>query len=145
MSNVKVNDRKQSKVAFDNAYYKVYDDAVHLIEIYFGAKGEQRIEYQSYLDVTSKKVYAVVYDLGTNIRIANSIYPTCQLEAKERRLYQEKAIALCFDLLTKYNLIMRRLRIKDDKYTEEMKHIAHEINCLKRWRDSDGKRYKNLD
>lgn len=144
MSNVRVNDRKPSKVEFDNTYYKIYDDAVNLIELNFGADKRFQEEHKSYLEVASKKIYAVVYDIGTNIRIANSIYPTCQSEAKERRLHQEKAIGLCYDLLTKYNLVMRRLKIRDDKYTLELKNVTHEINCLKRWKESDDKRYKNL-
>lgn len=32
-------DRHQSKVEFDNTYYKIHDDAVKLIENHLGAKG----------------------------------------------------------------------------------------------------------
>lgn len=32
--------RKESKVEFDNTYYKIHDDAVKLIENHLGAKGE---------------------------------------------------------------------------------------------------------
>lgn len=83
-------------------------------------------------------------ELGTYIRIANSIYPVYQSELEERRLAQDKAIGLCFDLLTKYQLAMHTLKVKDDKYTVEIKHIIHEINCIKKWRMSDSNRFKNL-
>lgn len=44
-------DRNESKVEFDNTYFKVYHDAVKLIENKFGAKGEQkdRINYINYM------------------------------------------------------------------------------------------------
>ena len=85
-----------------------------------------------------------VTDMGTYIRIANSIYPVYKEELIERRIAQEKAIGLCFDILTKYQLTMTELKVKDDKYVEEIKHLIHEINCLKKWRSSDKDRFKNL-
>ena len=34
---VSVQDRRKSKVQFDNVYFKVYDDAIRLISYNFGA------------------------------------------------------------------------------------------------------------
>ena len=76
--------------------------------------------------------------------MANSIYPKTKVEFEERRINQDKAIGLCFDLLTKYQLVMNTLKVKDDKYTVEIKNISHEINCIKSWRASDNKRFKDL-
>lgn len=144
MSNVRKNDQKKSKVEFDNTYFKVHDDAIFLIENKFGAKGELQQTFETYINVMKEKVLNDVIDMGTNIRIANSIFPISREEYLVRRTYQKKAIGLCFDLLTKYQLIMNTLKVPDDKYTIETKHLVHEINCLKRWRKSDNKRYKNL-
>ena len=144
MSNVKVGDRHESKTAFDNAYYKIFDDSLNLTELKFGASAEQKEQYSTLLKVRCEKIHSIVDDIGTHIRIANSIYPHFELELAERRLHQEKAIGLCFDLLTKYHNTMKFLKVKDDKYVEEMKHIAHEIFCLRKWKDSDKKRFTNL-
>lgn len=137
-------DRRESKVEFDNTYFKIYEDCVRLTSNNFGAKEEIALKYAQYTYSTKKNVLKIVNDIGTNIRIANSIFPTCVEELRERRISQDKAIGLCFDLLTKYQLVMKMLKIKDDKYIIEIKNIIHEINCLKSWRTSDNKRFKNL-
>lgn len=136
-------DRRESKVEFDNNYFRIYDDAIKIIKNNFGADKKRREEYKDYIRVMSIKILEIVTDLGTHIRIANSIYPTYQSELEERRIEQDKAIGLCYDLMTKYQLIMRELRVKDDKYVQEIKNLIHEINCLKKWRTSD-KRFTNL-
>ena len=130
-------DRRESKIEFDNTYFRVYDDAIRLIKNGFGADKKRREEYKGYIKVMSSKILDLIMDLGTYIRIANSIYPKYPSELEARRLEQDKAIGLCFDLLTKYQIIMRELHVKDDKYVQEIKHIVHEINCLKKWRASD--------
>ena len=136
-------DRRESKIEFDNAYFRVYDDAIKIIKNHFGADKKRREEYKDYIRVMGSQVLKIVTDLGTHIRIANSIYPKYQSELEARRLEQDKAIGLCFDLLTKYQLVMHELRVKDDKYVQEIKNIGHEINCIKKWRASD-KRFSNL-
>ena len=144
MSNVKEGDRSKSKAAFDNAYQKIYDDCFRLVNNKFGATAKQREEYETPLRTRCEKVSMIVDDIGTEIRIANSIFPHYSSEAAERRLHQEIAIGLCFDLMTKYHNTMKFLHIRDDKYVCEMKHILHEINCLKRWKESDDKRFGDL-
>ena len=141
---VNLQDRRESKVEFDNNYFKIHDDAINLIKNNFGAKKDIADNYKYYIGVMANKILNDVMDLGTYIRIANSIYPRCMSEYEERRTYQSKAIGLCFDLLTKYQLTMHQLKVKDDKFVEEAKHVTHEINCLKKWRESDVKRFKNL-
>lgn len=142
MSVTKSN-RKESKVEFDATYFKVYDDAVKLVENRFYAKDEQA-ERKPYIGYMASAIMKSVTELGTYIRIANSIYPIYKSELEERRIAQEKAIGLCFDILTKYQLVMNELKVPDDKHTEEVKHLIHEINCLKKWRSSDNKRFGNL-
>ena len=141
---VKKGDRRESKVEFDNIYFRIHDDAVKLIQNHFGAKCQARENLSDYIRAMSFNVYRNVFDIGTYIRMANSIYPRNKLELDARRLYQDKAIGLCFDLLTKYQLIMRTLSVKDDKYTIETGNIVYEINCLKSWRQSDNTRFRDL-
>ena len=141
---VNKTDRRESKVEFDNTYFEVYDDAIKLIKNNFGADKDKREEYKDYIRIMSGVILKLVMELGTHIRIANSAYPTCRKELEIRRSEQDKAIGICFDLLTKYDLIMHELRVKDDKYVQEIQHIVHEINCLKSWRRSDNKRFNDL-
>ena len=73
------------------------------------------------------------------IKIANSIYPTCMAEWDERRVSIGKAIGTCYAILTNYQRIMTRLRIKNDKYTENINNVTKMINSLKAWRKSDNR------
>lgn len=137
------SDRRESKVQFDATYFKVYDDAVRMVENGFYAKGNQK-ERKSYIAYMANAIMRSVTDLGMHIRIANSIYPMYKAELIERRMHQEKAIGLCFDILTKYQLAMSELRVADDKHTNEIRNLVHEINCLKKWRSSDNSRFNDL-
>lgn len=141
---VNVIDRRESKVEFDKTYFNVYDDAVNLIQNNFGADKKIREEKKNYIQVMSGQILRSVTDLGKYIRIANSIYPKYKSELEERRIHQDKAIGLCFDLLTKYQLIMTELKVPDNKYVQTIKNLDHEINCLKKWRESDHKRFSDL-
>ena len=141
---VNKSDRRESAVEFDNTYFKVYFDAVWLIENNFGAKGEIPEKKKWYIMMMSSTILKSVTEMGTHIRIANSIFPTCKEELIERRIEQDKAIGLCYDVMTKYQLTMTELKIPGDKHTDRIKNIIHEINCLKKWRQVDNKRFKNL-
>lgn len=141
---VNKSDRKKSRTEYDNSFFVVYHDAVNLCRLHLGAKGETFECNKGYIARMSNKILDSVTDMGKYIRIANSIYPIYKSELEERRIAQEKAIGLCFDVLTKYQLAMKELGVPDDKYTNEIKHLMHEINCLKSWRTSDNERYKNL-
>ena len=137
-------DRTESKTEFDRVYFQIVEDAVKLTENSLGAKGEVREKHEGFIKVTSDRVMRVASDIGTHIRMANSIFPTSLIELKERRTQQGKAIGLCYDLLTKYQIAMKILKVPDDKFVQEIKNIAHEINCLKSWRTSDNQRFKYL-
>ena len=141
---VNVGDRKESSIEFDNTYFKIHDDVVFLIKHNFGAKDDNLTNNLNYITMVGKKTLDIVLDIGTNIRIANSIFPQDKSELAERRLQQNIAIGLCYDLLTKYQLIMRTLKINQNRYTHEIKNLIHEINCLKRWRKSYKKNFKYL-
>ena len=141
---VNKGDRRESKVQFDATYFKVFDDAVNLTENNFYAKSDVAEKRKRFIDRMGDAVLKSVTEIGTQIRLANSIYPMYQSELEQRRIAQEKAIGYCFDLLTKYQLILTELKVPQEKHTEEINHLVHEINCLKKWRSSDNKRFKNL-
>lgn len=137
-------DRSKSKAAFDAAYFALHDDCISLIECSFGADKEQRESHKGYIEVMGKELLKNILILGRFIRVANSIFPRTKIELDERRVNQDKAIGICFDILTKYQLVMKKLKVPDDKHVEEIKHVQREINYLKSWRTSDNKRFKDL-
>ena len=62
----------------------------------------------------------------------------------ERRVAQDKAIGICQQILTMYELAMHKLKVKDDMGSEEIKTLRHQINAIKAWRSNDNERFKDL-
>lgn len=135
--------RKKSKVEFEYLYFKVADSVDTLIECNFHANKEQLEKNKMFLQIRSMSLQKVTDQLLYYIKIANSIYPTCLAEYEERRISMDKAIGTCFFILTNYQRILMRLKIPDNKYTEDILIITKMINSLKAWRKSDN-RFKTL-
>ena len=144
MSTVPKSERKESKQEFDSIYYRIHDEAVSMIELNFHAKKEIVEAKKTYIQSMAKALMQSVYDLIFYIKVANSIYPTTHDELIERRIGQDKAIGVCFDILTLYELALHNLHVPDDMGVEEIKTLRHQINAIKAWRTSDNKRYKDL-
>ena len=144
MSTVAKNDRKQSKQEFDAIYYRIHDEAEDMIKNNFHAKGENVTNNVEYIKSVADSLRTFVWELIFHIKVANCIYPTTSEELKERRIEQDKAIGICFDILTMYEIVMHKLNVKDDMGVMEIKTINHQINALKAWRTSDNKRFRNM-
>ena len=137
--------RNESKVEFESLYFKVADGVDNLVEHNFYANREQLEKDKMFLEVRCTTLEKLTDDLLYNIKIANSIYPTCIAEWEERRLSMGKAIGICYAILTNYQRIMMRLRIPDNKYTEDIQNVVRMIHSLKAWRKSDNKLRMNLE
>ena len=137
-------DRRESKIEYENNFFKVYKDAIFLAEHSFGASEEVKAKREIFLRTSGTNVITTAYDIGKQIRLASSIYPKYISELEERRKIQEKAIGLCYDLLIKYQIIMDQLHIPGDKYTRHIKTVINEIRCLEKWKKSDSKKFKYL-
>ena len=144
MSSVPKSERNTSREEFDSIYYRIHDDAVDMIENNFRAKAEIAEKNQLYIKAASKELMNLVWNLIYHIKIANAVYPTTHEELTERRLCQDKAIGICFDILTLYEIVMHKLRVKEDMGVTEIKGVRREINAIKAWRTSDNKRFRNL-
>ena len=142
---VKVQDRKESKINYDDNYRRLVDDANMLIEHDFGGDPRMLQVFPTYVKDQKEAIMCNINDIGTCIRLASSIvYPMSKSEVDARRDYQDKAIGLCYDTLTKYQLTMKILLVRDDKYTNEIKNLINEIVYLKNWRTSDFGRFKSV-
>ena len=133
--------RTQSKIEFEMTFFKVADGVDFLVENQFFADYEQMQEHGIFISSRSMSLERLTDSLLYYIKIANSIYPTCMAEWDERRVSIGKAIGTCYAILTNYQRIMIRLRIKNDKYTENINNVTKMINSLKAWRKS-GNRLK---
>ena len=131
--------RNQSKIEFEMIYFQVADGVDFLVEHNFFAEGILVEKNKVFLEIRAKSLEKFTDDLLLNIKVANSIYPTCMSEWEERRVAMGKAIGICYAILTHYQRIMQRLRIPDDKYTLDIKNVIRMINSLKAWRKSDNK------
>jgi len=94
--------RNQSKVEFEALYFKVADGVDNFVEHNFYASHEQLEKNKTFLDVRCTTLEKLTDDLLYNIKIANSIYPTCIAELEERRLSMGRAIGICYAILTNY-------------------------------------------
>ena len=144
MSSVPKSERKKSKQEFDSIHLRIHDEAVKMIELNFHAEHEIVKKYQSYIRYASSNLMQLVFELTYHVKVANSIYPTTHEELVERRIEMDKAIGVCFDILTMYELIMHTLHVKDDMGVQEIKLLHHQINAIKAWRSNDNVRFKTL-
>lgn len=132
--------RNPSNYEFEIIYRKVVKDIDILINNNFYRKTTQ---YDIFLHNRSKNLDRLANDLIYYIKISNSIYPTCQSEYEERRINIDKAIGICFAIITEYERITNSLELPDDKYVSYIQNISHLINSLKNWRKSDN-RFKQI-
>jgi len=101
-----------------------------------------------YIGQEQEAVLNILRSLIQNIIRANSIYPSRELpddiyeaEVKERRLYQDRAVAECFVLLQELQYIIETLPVDINKYTRFADSIQLEIALIKGWRKADKSRY----
>lgn len=120
-------------------YFKLVDGVDNLIEHGFYAEGTILQNNRWFINARFQTLQKLTDDLLYHIKIANSIYPTCMAELEERRVSMDKAIGVCYAILTNYQRIMTRLRVPDNKYTLDIKNVMRMINALKAWRKSDNK------
>ena len=144
MSVVK-SQRGQSKIEFEMIYFQLADGVDNLIEHNFFAEGLLAQKNRIFLEIRYRTLEDFTDKLLYHIKIANSIYPLCMEEWKERRIAMDKAIGICFAILANYQRIMQRLRVPDNKYTLDIQNVARMINALKAWRKSDNKLKEALE
>lgn len=78
--------RKESKIEFERAYDRIYDDCFELIRINFGGEKELVETYSEQIKQISEKLMQAVCDIGMYIKIAKLLnYQLCKklLESEE--------------------------------------------------------------
>jgi hypothetical protein len=82
--------------------------------------------------------------LINNITYANSVYPTREPEYDQRRLYQNRAIANCYQMLQEMQYVISVLPVDAERYMNYVGMIDREIVLLKGWRKSDNRILKAI-
>ena len=131
--------RKQSNVEFEMLIFKVCESVDRLVETRFSADPDELAANQIFISSRSTNLERLTDSLIYHIKVANSIYPKCMAEWEERRVSIGKAVGTCYAILTNLQRVMIRLRVPDNKYTEDIKNVIKMINSLKAWRKSDNR------
>ena len=74
-----------------------------------------------------------------NITAGNTIYPVNEEELRERRLYQDRAIIACEQLLQEMLYCEDVIPVKASKFMPYIEQIEFEIKLLKGWRKANSK------
>ena len=131
--------RKQSQVEFEMLIFKVCESVDRLVETRFSADPDELAANQIFISSRSTNLERLTDSLIYHIKVANSIYPKCMAEWEERRVSIGKSVGTCYAILTNLQRVMIRLRVPDNKYTENIKNVIKMINSLKAWRKSDNR------
>ena len=103
--------RKKSSVDFEMVYLRLVDGIDELMAHDFFAEGLLADKNRTFLQIRCESLQRYTDDLLQYIKMANSIYPQCLAELDERRLAQDKAIGVCYAILTVLQRILMRLRV----------------------------------
>ena len=120
---VLVSDRTESKFEAITYSVELHDMLIELMQRSFGVKDLDRL----------------VRMLTSNIRAANSIYPTTLHEYEQRRDYQNTAIVNCEQLLKERQRIVEIFEVDVELYSRYVKAIDREIGLIKKWRQRDNR------
>ncbi len=101
---------------------------------------QRRYAFESWFIQDSREVIIKrMRDLIANLIAANTMYPVNDAEWTERRLYQDRAIINCYQLLQELQYAIETIHPDINRYTRLALEIDTEIKLIKGWRKSDNK------
>jgi hypothetical protein len=152
---VLVSDRKESKFEAITYSVELKNLIIELMQRGFGIKDLNAVARRRYafgkddIENPAKYIYLIqsftiridkVSSLvATNVRAANSIYPTSIAEYEQRRSYQNTAIANCEQLISELQQIVEVFEVDINIYDRYIQAINREIGLIKKWRQRDNK------
>lgn len=152
---VLVSDRTESKFEAITYSVELHDMLIELMQRSFGVKDLDRLVRMKYAygkDTTEdfsryrylmlnykNRIDQLASMLTSNIRAANSIYPTTLHEYEQRRDYQNTAIVNCEQLLKELQRIVEIFEVDVNLYSRYVKAIDREIGLIKKWRQRDNR------
>ena len=152
---VLVSDRKESRFEAITYSVELKNLLIELMQRGFGVKDINAVARRRYVfgkdDIENPAKYIYLIQnfknridktsslMTNNIRAANSIYPTSLDECKQRRSYQNIAIANCEQLISELQQIVEIFEVDINIYGKYIKAIDREIGLIKKWRQRDNK------
>lgn len=151
---VLVSKRTESKFEAIIHSVELHDMLIDLIQRNFGVRDiEQfvrtRFAYSVEEDEYAKHRYLMhnfksrvdqlASQLTSNVRAANSLYPTSMAEYERRREYQNNAIVNCEQLIKELQRVVEIFDVDINLYSRYVKAIDREIDLIKKWRQRDNK------
>lgn len=152
---VLVSDRTESKFEAITFSIELHDMLIEFMQSGFGVKdldhyvrvryayGKDRTEdfskYRYMMQNYKNRVDQLAALITSNVRAANTIYPTNLHECEIRRDYQNTAIINCEQLLKELQRIVEIFEVDINLYSRYIKAIDREIVLIKKWRQRDKK------
>lgn len=151
---VLVSKRTESKFEAIIHSVELHDMLIELIQRNFGVKDIEkfvrtRFAYSVEEDEYAKHRYLMqnfksrvdqlASQLTSNVRAANSLYPTSMTEYERRREYQNNAIVNCEQLIKELQRVVEIFEVVINLYNRYVKAIDREIDLIKKWRQRDNK------
>ena len=145
---VLVSDRTESKFEAITYSIELHDMLIDFMQRSFGVKDLDqlvRVRYAHGKDATEdfsryrylmlnykNRIDQLASMLTSNVRAANSIYPTTLHEYEQRRDYQNTAIVNCEQLLKELQRIVEIFEVDVNLYSRYVKAIDREIGLIKK-------------
>lgn len=151
---VLVSKRTESKFEAIIHSVELHDMLIDLIQRNFGVRDIEkfvrtRFAYSVEEDEYAKHRYLMhnfksrvdqlASQLTSNVRAANSLYPTSMAEYEGRREYQNNAIVNCEQLIKELQRVVEIFDVDINLYNRYVKAIDREIDLIKKWRQRDNK------
>ena len=151
---VLVSKRTESKFEAIIHSVELHDMLIDLIQRNFGVRDIEkfvrtRFAYSVEEDEYAKHRYLMhnfksrvdqlASQLTSNVRTANSLYPTSMAEYERRREYQNNAIVNCEQLIKELQRVVEIFDVDINLYNRYVKAIDREIDLIKKWRQRDNK------
>lgn len=152
---VLVSDRKESK--FEAVIYSIelhalltelmqrnfgirdLDNLVRIRYAYGKDDKEDFAKYRYLMQNFKSHIDHIAFLLTSNVRAANTLYPTSLHEYERRRDYQNDAITNCEQLIKELQRIVEVFEVDINIYGKYIEAIDREIGLIKKWRQKDNK------
>lgn len=150
-----VSERKESKFEAITYATELHDMLIDLMQRSFGIKDLDRFvrlryaygkddkedfsKYRYLMLNYKKRIDNLASLLTSNVRAANSTYPTSMHEYEQRRGYQNSAIVNCEQLIKELQRVVEIFEVDINIYGRYINAIDREIGLIKKWRQRDNK------
>lgn len=117
-------------------------DLEHFVRVRYAYGKDEMEDFAKYRYLMSNfknRIDQLASQLTSNVRAANSTYPTSIHEYEQRRDYQNNAIINCEQILKELQHIVEIFEVDVNTYGRYVNAIDREIGLIKKWRQRDNK------